>query len=381
MPKANDLYIGLMSGTSLDAIDAVLVRFAESSANNPQNRAELIATLEHPFPAELRRELQSLLSEQQPIDLDILGMLDRNLGLVYADAVNHLLQASGQSRNGINAIGNHGQTIRHSPSSDPAFTIQIGDAATIAVETGITTVADFRSADIALGGQGAPLVPAFHCWAFGDDQQDCAIVNIGGIANITLLQDNDVVLGFDTGPGNTLMDLWYNRHQGGDYDVDGAWAAAGTVQEDLLQSMLADPYFGAAPPKSTGREYFNLHWLEQHASRLGGTVDAPDAQATLLELTARTIAGAVQDHSPASAVWLCGGGALNHLLTDRLGQLLSDKQVAPTDALGIPASWVEAVAFAWLARARMSGQTVKLSAATGASRDAVPGAVHLAPKS
>ncbi|MEJ2139332.1 MAG: anhydro-N-acetylmuramic acid kinase [Gammaproteobacteria bacterium] len=374
MPKANDLYIGLMSGTSLDAIDAALVSFGE---NAPQ-RFNLISTLEYPFPNELRSAIQSLIDKPHTTDLDTLGKLNRELGVLYANAVAGLLKHASANADDVIAIGCHGQTVRHMPQHSPPFTMQLGDPATIANITGIATAADFRSADIALGGQGAPLAPGFHKWAFANENG--AVVNVGGIANITVLAPGAPVTGFDTGPGNTLMDEWHFRNRGGRYDRDGEWAASGRCADELLTRFLDDPYFSQQPPKSTGREYFNTRWIERYLGELGSELSAVDVQATLAELTARSIAIAATKYSDGKSLWLCGGGALNAHLVSRIAAALPQHTIAATTELGLPPDWVEAVAFAWLARMRVKGRSAGVASVTGASREAVLGGMHLPPE-
>jgi anhydro-N-acetylmuramic acid kinase len=359
-----------MSGTSLDAIDAVLVRFDDRN-----NRAELLASREHPFPDDLRAGLLDCIIRSRHVDLDDLGRLHRQLGLAYSAAVNELLAQAGMPAREVTAVGMHGQTIRHQPDALPPFTLQIGDAATIAATCGIATVSDFRSADIACGGQGAPLAPAFHQWAFGSGGVG-AVLNLGGIANITVLGRNAPPLGYDTGPSNTLLDIWYQRHHPAlRFDANGAWSAQGQVCAPLLERMLADPYFLQSAPKSTGREHFNAAWLEQMLE--GSTAQPVDVQATLAELTARSVADALRSHLGSGSLWVCGGGARNTDLISRLQRCLPEFSVAPTDSLGIPAEWVEAVAFAWLARARLRGEAAGIPSVSGANRAAVLGCVHL----
>jgi anhydro-N-acetylmuramic acid kinase len=302
--------------------------------------------------------------------------LDRSLGLLYADAVNALLRESAVDPRDIKAIGNHGQTIRHRPDATPAFTLQIGDAATLANTCGIATVADFRSADIALGGQGAPLAPAFHQWAFARDDQPGFVVNIGGIANITVLQPGTPVTGFDTGPGNTLLDAWCRQHRNMRFDADGCWANSGKVITKLLGAMLADPYFAKPAPKSTGREYFNGAWLA-HSLAKTGVAEPADIQATLAELTAHTIASAIKLHAASGSVWLCGGGALNADLLDRIRSNLPSFEVETTASLGIPPAWVEAAAFAWLARERLRDSAINIASVTGARASGILGSINL----
>jgi len=375
MPGTNDLFIGLMSGTSVDAIDAVLVRFKDSPAST-----EFLAMLEHPFPDKLSEEIHQLIENSRSVDLDQLGSLDRRLGLLYAEAVQNLLTKAGTRPEQVTAIGNHGQTMRHRPDALPPFTMQIGDAATIANTCKITTVADFRSADIALGGQAAPLAPAFHQWLFGGNDTAGAVINIGGIANITVMQPDSPLLGYDTGPGNTLLDAWFRNHNNAAYDHDGQWAATGSPIEKLLGAMLADPYFSLPSPKSTGREYFNSAWLNSHLSDCNLTLVPADIQATLTELTAVSIANAIKTHQENGSVWLCGGGALNPYLRERLASHLAGITVDTTASLGIEPGWVEAATFAWLARERLHGNAVGPSTVTGASHSAVLGSIHLPPK-
>jgi anhydro-N-acetylmuramic acid kinase len=360
-----------MSGTSLDGIDAVLVQF-----DDERNSVSLVTTYEHSFPGELRSDLQQLIDKPDAATLDRIGHAHRQLGLIYAEAITSLLNKADMSADDISAIGCHGQTVRHQPDTQPAFTMQLGDGATIANTSNIVTVNDFRSADIALGGQGAPLAPAFHEWAFASHAATSMVVNIGGIANVSVLQPETPLTGFDTGPGNTLMDSWCARHRGTSYDSNGDWARSGFCNSKLLQKFLADPYFSRQPPKSTGREYFNLDWLELQLA--DGNYPAPDVQATLAELTAATIATA-SITAKVSNIWLCGGGALNGYLVERLTNLMDGTSVQTTAALGIPPEWVEAVAFAWLARARLRGLPTGQPSVTGASSPALLGAVHLPP--
>jgi anhydro-N-acetylmuramic acid kinase len=273
----------------------------------------------------------------------------------------------------IRAIGSHGQTLRHQPDAITPYSLQIGNPATIASGTGITTVADFRSADIAAGGQGAPLVPPFHQWLFGGENR--VILNIGGIANVTLLQPGDApVIGFDTGPGNTLMDRWIQKHRKQAFDRNGAWAASGSCIDELLESMLTYGYFRLEPPKSTGLDDFNLDWLAGHGI---SHYDATDVQATLSELTAKTVADAVNRHAPqAGELFVCGGGAHNADLLQRLGRHLPGTRIATTAVVGLDPDWVEAVAFAWLAMRALAGKTGNLPSVTGASRKVVLGTIH-----
>jgi anhydro-N-acetylmuramic acid kinase len=364
-------YIGLMSGTSVDGIDAALVSVPAAGP------LTLKTTHQHPFPPAVRDAIQSLM---QPGDneLERAGELDMRLGQLFAEAALALLHKSGLRPEDIHAIGSHGQTIRHRPLATPPFTRQIGNPSVIAEQTGITTVADFRARDMAAGGEGAPLVPAFHQWLFRKSGVNRVIVNIGGIANLTWLPaaGHDAVLGFDTGPGNTLLDQWISREQGQRYDRNGAWAAGGQVQAELLARLLADEYFAKPPPKSTGREHFHLAWLEQ---RLTGKPTPEDVQATLAELTAASIAQALQ-LLPAVAreVYVCGGGSHNRHLLERLRTRLPGTTVATTEALGFDPDWVEAAAFAWLAHRTLARQAGNLPSVTGARRAVPLGGIYLA---
>ncbi len=360
-------FIGLMSGTSMDGIDAAIVRFGDPGV-------ELIATHERPYPETLQHALRT--AALTPVDepIDNLGALDRQVGEQFRDAALALLRQSGLAAGAITAIGSHGQTVRHQPDGPHPYTLQIGNPDIIAGGTGITTVADFRSADIAAGGQGAPLVPPFHEWLFGRGKTGRVIVNIGGIANITILPPGDApVTGFDTGPGNTLLDSWVRKHAKQPFDRRGAWAATGKVDEALLERLLAYEYFDLAPPKSTGVEEFNLVWLE----RCGAAGKPEDIQATLSELTARSIAGHLDEHAPGVRdVFVCGGGAHNQDLLDRLARNLPETTIDSTAAAGLDPDWVEAVAFAWLAMRTMNRQTGNLPTVTGASRKVILGEIH-----
>lgn len=354
-----------MSGTSLDGVDAALVDFAPRHGCQVEARAFLA------FPEPLK---QTLLELNTPGDNEIerSHLAGNHLARLYADCISTLLRQAGVSASAVNAVGCHGQTIRHRP--DLGFTVQIGNAALLAELTGMRVVADFRSRDIAAGGQGAPLVPAFHRAVFGDAVTHRTIINIGGISNLSDLPPAGAVCGFDCGPGNILMDGWTQRHIGSDYDKDGAWAASGKVIPELLQSLLDDPYFEKKPPKSTGRDDFNLARL----TRLIAPRHQPaDVQATLLELTARTISDAVAQHCSATReIYLCGGGAYNNALVQRLKQLLAPRKLSPTDDLGIPANIVEAAAFAWLARQTVLAQASNLPAVTGAAGPRILGAIY-----
>ncbi len=363
-----DLYIGLISGTSMDGIDAVLVSIADEAF-------ELHETHVHRYPAELGGALRSLMTTPDACGLDKLGALDRWIGECFRDAALALIENSAVSAADIVAIGSHGQTLRHQPDGLRPFSLQVGDPATIAAGTGITTVADFRRADIAAGGQGAPLVPPFHEWLFRAPGEHRVILNLGGIANVTVLPGDDApTTGFDTGPGNTLLDAWIGVHRSSRYDEDGLWAAAGNVVDDLLGEMIDDQYFKEPPPKSTGFERFNLEWLrgfdvDKH--------DPRDVQATLCELTAMSVAEAIDRYAPLTReTFVCGGGAHNGDLLQRLRRRLSNRRVENTLAVGLHPDWVEAAAFAWLAMRTIGKMTGNLPSVTGASHKVVLGAIH-----
>ena len=365
--KSPEYFIGLMSGTSLDSIDAVLVHFA------PEVR--LHTCLSHPLHLELRRQILQL-TQPGHDEIERMGRLDIALAEAFAEAVHTLLQQAGVPASQVRAIGSHGQTIRHRP--DAGFSLQIGDPNTIAERTGITTVADFRRRDLAAGGQGAPLVPAFHEALFRSSKRDRVIVNLGGMANITLLPANPAspVTGYDTGPANVLMDSWIEHHKGTGYDRNGSWAASGEVAPKLLSLLLAHPFFQAPPPKSTGREDFNRDWIEQTLVRLEHAPSPVDVQATLLELTAASLCNAIHSHCLMTPeIYLCGGGSHNRQLVERIQARLPDCQVDSTAALGLEPDWVEAVAFAWFAMRTLQQKTSSLPEVTGAKGARILGTV------
>jgi anhydro-N-acetylmuramic acid kinase len=363
----SDRFIGLISGTSMDGIDAVVVSFQPS-------RMRLHATLEYQYPQQLSRHLQHAIRHPDSCSIDQIGTLDRQVGESFRDATLDIVAKAGLAASDIAAIGSHGQTLRHKPDATAPFSLQIGDPATIAVGTGITTVADFRRADIAAGGQGAPLVPPFHQWLFGGSA-DRIVLNIGGIANITLLGDSDdMTSGFDTGPGNTLLDLWCRQHLGKPFDRGGDWAASGNTEAELLEGLLSDDYFSVAPPKSTGLEHFNLDWLMRHGA---DRYTPENVQATLAELSAQSIAAAINQHAPkANELLVCGGGVHNADLMRRLRTRLPGMTVSSTAEAGLDPDWVEATAFAWLAMRTLHGRSGNLPNVTGASRKLVLGAIH-----
>jgi anhydro-N-acetylmuramic acid kinase len=382
------LFIGLMSGTSVDGVDGVLARFPAGEpsldgnapsggsvgAHSPTagTRPETIAGVDIPMPADLRAELLAL-NASGADELERGAKAANALARLYAQAVEQLLAKSGLPATAITAIGAHGQTVRHRP--ELGYTIQLNAPALLAELAGIAVAADFRSRDVAAGGQGAPLVPPFHAAMFGGGAPR-AVLNLGGIANLTLLENGQPVRGFDTGPGNVLLDAWCQRHTGMPYDDDGRWAATGKADPTLLQAMISDePWFALPPPKSTGRDLFNMGWLEDRLAGWGAPTPA-DIQATLQRLTARTVADALEAHFPqAREVLVCGGGARNAGLMRELADCLL-RPVRPTDEEGVAAQWVEALAFAWLAKMRVDGKPAGMPEVTGAKGPRVLGALY-----
>lgn len=368
---STEYYLGLMSGTSADAVDVALVDFSN-------DKTQLIATQSLALPSDIRQQIHALATPADN-ELDRMGQLDQQLGKLFADAINQFLTKYNLSPRQILAIGSHGQTIRHRPpdSVDYPFTVQIGDPNVIAEHTGITTVADFRRRDMAAGGQGAPLVPAFHQAIFQNPTVDRAVVNIGGMANVTWLPKSGKTLGFDSGPGNVLMDAWIFKNLGKSYDANGDWASTGQINSALLHNLLAHPFFAQHPPKSTGRESFNLVWLNDQIAQ--SELSPEDIQATLLGLTAQSIARDIQRLSSSTCeVFVCGGGAYNLKLMSELARLLPYAKVASTSELGIDPEWIEAMAFAWLARQTMNRKCGNLSAVTGARHEVILGGVYFA---
>lgn len=369
-------YIGMMSGTSLDGVDVASVDFSTSP---PQ----LVATDFTPMPQYLRENITALVQSGETT-LQRLGELDYQLGRLYADCVNIFLQKHHISPEKIQAIGCHGQTVWHSPKGQYPFTLQIGDMNLVSVLTGITTIGDFRRKDMALGGQGAPLVPAFHQAVFSDPQSVTVVLNIGGISNVSVLIPNQPVVGFDTGPGNTLLDQWIEKHKGVTYDKNGEWAASGQVNDTLLSALLDEPFFQLSPPKSTGRELFNLAWLEQkiqHVAQHSSIFLPQDVQATLVELTVRSVAESLKtiDSLLPKRLLVCGGGAKNTLMMQRLANLLPQWNIHTTNEFGMDLDYVEAAAFAWLAYRRLHNQSGNLPEVTGAKSAVSLGAIFPMP--
>ncbi|HET8731610.1 MAG TPA: anhydro-N-acetylmuramic acid kinase [Moraxellaceae bacterium] len=368
----NELYVGLMSGTSMDAIDAVLVDFSQG--------VRLLGTHSVTLPHDLRQRITRLCTSG-PDEIEHMGRLDVELGELFATAALGVLASSESQAEDVRAIGSHGQTIRHRPGAHPPFTLQIGNPCVIAERCGIDVVADFRRRDLAAGGQGAPLVPAFHAGIFGGATCHRIILNLGGIANITVLPEGvpTDVRGHDTGPANILMDAWCQQSRGMTYDAGGEWAAEGDVHPELLARLLAHPYFSRPAPKSTGREEFNLEWLNEELSHLVRPPTDVDVQATLLELTARSVALGVQATLlNGGEVLVCGGGAFNTRLWHRLSELLPTWALRSTAEFGLAPTWVEAVAFAWLARQTILGHPGNLPSVTGAAGTRILGAIYRA---
>lgn len=360
-----------MSGTSVDAIDAALVQCGPDSVT-------LLATHEHAIPTETKSRIASL-SHSGPDEIERMGVLDRQLGSLFAQAALDLLARAERHPQEIRAIGSHGQTLRHRPPSAGhavSFTLQIGDPNTIAEITGITTVADFRRRDIAAGGEGAPLAPAFHAAALSKPGVNRFIVNIGGIANVTVLEGNALRTGFDTGPGNTLLDHWIAKWQSKPFDRNGEWSSIGKPNPALLEKLLTHPYFQKKGPRSTGKEDFNLAWLQQNLTGYSA-IAAEDVQATLLELTCTSITRAIQDCPvDAAEIYICGGGSHNTHLMERLAKQLAPATVASTAAIGMDPDWVEAATFAWLAGRTLDNLAGNSAGVTGAAGARVLGGVY-----
>ena len=364
------LYIGLMSGTSVDGIDAALVDFTNETP-------EVLATNYVPFDETMRADVLSLCQPDHN-EIERLGKMEYLLGHAFADSALAVLNKTKLTPKDIIAIGSHGQTIRYRPKLPQTFTLQIGDPNIIAAKTGITTIADFRRKDIAHGGQGAPLVPAFHHSLYYSDKHHRAIVNIGGMANVTLLRADqpNQVIGFDTGPGNVLLDAWIQLQQGKHYDANGDWAESGQVHAGLLHQLLSHPFFSTPAPKSTGREMFHLDWLQNEIAKFNETIDPADVQATLVALTHQSIIQAIREYFTQGEIILCGGGIHNQALLNHFKKDTHFKLTTTKD-YGIGGDWIEAVAFAWLAKQTMERRPGNLMSVTGAKHPAILGGIYL----
>ncbi|HEX4242494.1 MAG TPA: anhydro-N-acetylmuramic acid kinase [Steroidobacteraceae bacterium] len=361
------LYLGLISGTSMDAIDAVLADFDSFPLR-------VVAASATPFAPALKARIAAVVDAPDRVALDEIGRIDVELARSFAAAALTLLREAGVGSDRVAALGSHGQTLRHRPDLEPPFTWQIGDPSTLAELTGITVVADFRRRDVAAGGQGAPLLPVFHDHLFRSADEDRVILNLGGIANITVLKRRAAVTGFDTGPANRLLDAWISRHGGREFDEHGAWARSGRSNPALLARLLDEPYFKLPAPKSTGRELFNMGWLERKLE--GAHLAAADVQATLLRLTARTVAAEVARQAPGAAIFACGGGAHNVALLEAIAREAAPSRVASTAELGLDPDYVEATAFAWFAQRTLAGLPSSAPSVTGAAGPRILGGVY-----
>ena len=369
--QSSGLYLGAISGTSMDGLDLALL-------NMQTTPPQLIVGDTVQMDPQLRESLNNLALGNFD-NLDALGRADTALGRSIGEAIIQFLSHHNLSANQIVAIGSHGQTVRHRPDADNPFTLQIGDPNIIAEITGLPVVADFRRRDMAAGGQAAPLVPGFHELMFRTSHTNRVIVNIGGISNITLLSqhDEDPVIGFDTGPGNALMDGWIQKQRAQSYDSNGAWAAGGHTDQELMQLLLADDFLSGTPPKSTGREHYNLAWLDEITLSMAHSISAQNVQTTLTEFTARTVAEAVQRWAyPTGELIVCGGGRHNSLLMTQLQTHISQYKVVPCEELNIEGDWIEAAAFAWLACLRFDARPGNIPSVTGARGKRVLGAVY-----
>lgn len=366
-----EYFVGIISGTSMDAVDAVLVNYSTMPGT-------IIETHSESMPDQIKRDLLQLVSSE-PFTFQLLGKLDHQVGRLFAQTVNRLIQKSKLESHNVVAIGSHGQTVWHQPNGEHPFTIQIGDPNIIAEETGISTVADFRRRDIAVGGQGAPFVPVFHDALFRTAEEDRIVLNLGGIANISILSKNldDPIVGFDTGPANTLSDLWIQRQLNKSFDENGDWAASGSVNEELLKTMLKDSYFDIKFPKSTGREYFNFDWIDKMLQDFVSYMKPEDVQTTLVELTALTVSKGIQQNGVTSgSLYVCGGGERNRHLMQRIQFHLKTFNVLSTSELGVPAEWMEALAFAWFARNTINRQPINLTSVTGGRKSVILGGIY-----
>jgi anhydro-N-acetylmuramic acid kinase len=368
----SSLFMGMLSGTSMDAVDCALVEFSGTYPN-------VVDFSCNEIPAALKQQVTALINNKG-IDLRELGNADIQLGELFAETAQQMLQRHGLSPAAIAAIGSHGQTVWHQPvavESASRFTLQIGDPNTIAHRTGITTVADFRRHDMAAGGQGAPLVPAFHSAFFSTAATARIVLNLGGIANITVLPaNNSAPFGYDTGPANILLDCWIQQSRGKAFDENGSWGQTGKIHAELLRALLAEPYFILKHPKSTGRELFNLPWVQQKLAMLAAHCAPADVQATLLELTATSVSLAIKRHLSQGEVLACGGGVRNHALMERLQEKLPEFVVTSTQQYGLHPDCVEAVAFAWFAKETLAGRPIDFTPFTGAAKPVIAGGIY-----
>ena len=369
---AEEFYIGLMSGTSMDGVDAALVGFES------QSKLRLVETLFQEFDPDIRVEINQAAQNNQNLRINQDCDLHTKLAPIYAKACSALLKKANFDKADVKAIANHGQTVKHEPNANPPYSLQLGDGQLIADLTRMTTITQFRQGDLAVGGQGAPLMPAFHAAVFGTNNKKL-VLNIGGIANLTHLASP--LIGFDTGPGNVLLDQWIELVQGLPYDKNGAWAASGTINQELLECLMADSFFAEDYPKSTGTDYFNIAWLEHRFSQLH-SLEPADVQATLVALSCESIALDVErlihSHNEShSKIYVCGGGAHNSMLTQSLAERLPSNQVLTTDALGIPSDWLEAIGFAWLGYCKHHEIVSNCPSVTGAHSEVVLGEVFV----
>ena len=360
-------FIGMLSGTSRDGIDTVLVNFSRGSMS-------ILHANCVPYPPAIRQKLDQLLETGKRPTTDETSLLDETLGRFFARTAQNLVREAGMEMRDIRAIGSHGQNVWHEPSGKNPVSIQLGRPDLIAKNTNTTTVGNFRNADVQAGGQGAPLAPLLHQEIFHNEKEDRAVLNIGGISNLTILPAKGGVAGYDCGPGNCLMDAWTRRHLQKDYDDNGRWASRGKIDPALLESMLQEPYFNLPPPKSTGLEHFNISWLDR---MLGDSrLQEPDVQTTLAELTALSVANSLQGSGMPARLLVCGGGVHNAFLMRRLAAVLPDVIVETTGRYGADPDWVEGLLFAWLARERLNEQTQNTAPITGATRPVLLGDVH-----
>lgn len=364
----SDFYIGLISGTSVDGVDCALVQFDD-------DQPKLLATHSEAISPELKTDILQLCAGKD-IDLAHYGNTDVAIGQLFAKAASAIIAKEGIKKSAVRAIGSHGQTVFHHPAGSTPFSLQIGDPNSIAQLTGITTVADFRRRDMAAGGQGAPLAPLLHRKCFQSASSDRVVLNVGGIANITVLNKDGTCLAFDTGPANVLMDYWIGKHKQQSYDKNGDWATRGNIIQPLLKLLMDEPYFSKAAPKSTGRELFNGPWLEAKLHQLGQEIAIADVQATLLRLTIDSIVAEIRKTANPSEVYVCGGGAHNNAFMAGLQARMRDCNVVSTAKLGIDPDWVEAIAFAWMAKQTMEGRAIDTAPFTGAKQATILGGIY-----